>query len=187
MGSLIVAAAVRSEPESSEFVPIFPTNYDLLWSTVIFVAIALVFMRYLLPKLQKVLDERAELIQGGISQAEKAQAEAAAALEEYTAQLREARTQAAKIREDARHEASQIVADGREKAALDAERIAETAMKQIDAERQQAVVSLRADIGSLATELASRIVGESLADDARQQRLIDGFLNELESSVKEKS
>jgi F-type H+-transporting ATPase subunit b len=186
MASIIVAAAVRSEPES-EFVPIFPTNYDLLWSTVIFVAIALVFMRYLLPRLQKVLDERAELIQGGISQAETAQAEAAAALEEYTAQLREARTQAAKIREDARHEASQIVADGREKAALDAERIAETAVKQIDAERQQAVVLLRADIGSLATELASRIVGESLADDARQQRLIDGFLNELESSVKEKS
>jgi len=188
MGPLIVAAAVASESESdSEFIPIFPTNYDLLWSTVIFVAIALLFMRYLLPKLQKVLDERAELIEGGISKAQRAQEEAAAALEEYTAQLREARTEAARIREDARNEASQIVADGREKAVHDAERISETAIKQIDAERQQAVVSLRADIGSLATELASRIVGESLADDARQQRLIDGFLDELESSVKEKS
>jgi len=186
MGPLIVAATETSE-SGSEFIPIFPTNYDLLWSTVIFVAIALMFMRYLLPKLQKVLDERAELIQGGISQAQHAQEEAAAALEEYTAQLREARTEAARIREDARLEASQIVADGRERAALDAERISETAGKQIDAERQQAVVSLRAEIGSLATELASRIVGEALADDARQQRLVDGFLDELESSVKEKS
>lgn len=186
MSPFIVLAAEPSESES-EFIPIFPTNYDLLWSTVIFVIIAVVFMRYLLPKLQKVLDERAELIEGGISKAAQAQADAAAALEEYTAQLRDARTEAAKIREDARYEAAQIVADGREKAALDAERISETAAKQIDAERQQAVVSLRTDIGSLATELASRIVGESLADDARQQRLIDGFLNELASSVKEKS
>ncbi len=188
MGPFIAAATVRSEPGSdSEFIPIFPTNYDVLWSTVIFVIIAVLFTRYLLPKIQKVLDERAELIQGGISKAEQAQAEAAAALEEYTAQLREARTEAAKIREDARNEASQIVADGRERAANDAERISDTAVKQIDAERQQAVVSLRAEIGSLATELASRIVGEALANDARQQRLIDGFLDELESSVKEKS
>ncbi len=186
---MILLDALAAEPgeSESEFIPIFPTNYDLLWSTIIFVIIAVVFMRYLLPKLQKVLDERAELIEGGISKAEQAQADAAAALEEYTAQLREARTEAAKIREDARFEAAQIVADGREKAVVDAERISETAGKQIDAERQQAVVSLRADIGSLATELASRIVGESLADDARQQRLIDGFLDELESSVKEKS
>ena len=184
--SPLLIAAVDPGGAKSEFNPILPTNYDLLWSTVVFVIIALLFMRYLLPKFQKVLDERAQLIEGGISKAEHAQAEAAAALEEYTAQLREARTEAAKIREHARQEAAQIVADGREKAIHDAERIAETSVKQIEAERQQAVVSLRAEIGSLATELASRIVGESLADDARQQRLIDGFLEELESSVKER-
>jgi F-type H+-transporting ATPase subunit b len=185
MGSFITGSVKLAEGEST-FIPIFPTNYDILWSFIIFVGIAVVFMRVLLPRIQKVLDERSALIEGGISKAEQAQAEAANALEEYTAQLREARTEAAKIREDARYEASQIVADGREKAVRDAERISETAGKQIDAERQQAVVSLRADIGSLATDLASRIVGEALANDARQQRLIDGFLDELESSVKEK-
>ena len=186
MGGLIVAAAEHSESEPG-FVPILPTNYDLLWSTVIFAAIAFLFMRFLLPSLQKVLDERAELIEGGISKAEQAQADAAAALDEYTTQLREARAEAAKIREDARHEASQIVADSREKAVHDAERIMDTSVKQLDAERQQAVVSLRSEIGSLATELASRIVGESLADDARQQRVIDGFLDDFETSVKEKA
>jgi F-type H+-transporting ATPase subunit b len=140
-----------------------------------------------MPRLQKVLDERAELIQGGISKAEEVQAQAAVALEEYTAQLREARSQAAKIREDARHEAAQIIADGREKAFHDAERIAETSLKQLAAERQQAVVSLHADIAGLATDLASKIVGESLTDDARQQRVIDGFLDELEASTKAKA
>jgi F-type H+-transporting ATPase subunit b len=186
MGGFLAAAAEHSEDEST-FIPILPTNYDLVWSFIIFVAIVAVFMLYLMPKLQKVLDERAELIQGGISKAEEAQAQAAAALEEYTAQLREARAEAAKIREDARHEAGQIIADGREKAILDAERIAETSLKQLAAERQQAVVSLHADIAGLATDLASRIVGESLADDARQQRVIDAFLDELEASTKAKA
>lgn len=184
MGAFI-AAEGAGEGESL-FNPILPTNYDLLWSFLLFLLIVVVFMYYAMPKLQKVLDERAELIQGGISKAEQAQAEAAAALDEYTAQLREARAEAAKIREDARHEAAQIVADGREKAIRDAERITEASSKTIDAERQQAVVSLRAEIGSLATELASKIVGESLADDARQQRLIDAFLDDLESETKAK-
>ncbi len=185
MGAFIAAEAGHGEGEST-FNPILPTNYDLLWSFLLFLVIVVVFMYYALPKIQKVLDERAELIQGGITKAEQAQAEAAAALDEYTAQLREARAEAAKIREDARHEAAQIVADGREKAVRDAERIAEASSKTIDAERQQAVVSLRAEIGSLATELASKIVGESLADDARQQRLIDTFLDDLESETKAK-
>jgi len=184
METLIATAAGGGE---ETFIPILPSNYDLLWSFIIFVGIVVTFMRVFMPRLQKVLDERAQLIEGGISKAEQVQAQAAVALEEYTAQLREARTVAAKIREDARHEAAQIIADGREKAFHDAERIAETSLKQLSAERQQAVVTLHAEIAGLATDLASKIVGESLLDDARQQRVIDGFLDELEASTKAKA
>ncbi|MDQ2624329.1 MAG: F0F1 ATP synthase subunit B, partial [Actinomycetota bacterium] len=114
--------------------------------------------------------------------AEAAQAEADAAREEYKAQLAEARTEAARIREDARVEGGSIVDELRAKAHADASRIVENAQRQIEAERQQAVVSLRSEVGELATELASRIVGESLADSARQSRVIDRFLDELEAS-----
>ena len=51
---------------------------------------------------------------------------------------------------------------------------------QIEAERQQALTALRTEVGNLATELASRIVGESLTDEARQSRMVDRFLDELE-------
>jgi len=181
-----IAAVLVAAEEGTTPNPIIPANYDLLWSTVIFLVIVAVFLWLLMPKLQKVLDERAELIEGGILKAEKAQSEAAAALDEYTAQLRDARAEAAKIRESARAEAAQIVAENRERAQHDADRLVENAHKQIEAERQQAVVSLRAEIGSLATELASRIVGEALADGARQQRVIDSFLDELDSGLQVK-
>lgn len=179
-----LSTIVLAESGGASQNPIVPAPYDLLWSTVLFVVIVVVFVKFLLPKLQKVLDERAELIEGGISKAEKAQAEAAAALEEYTAQLTEARAEAARIREDARAEATSILSESRDKASHEAERIAATAQKQIEAERQQAVVSLRNEVGSLATELASKIVGEALADDARQQRIVNSFLDDLESTVK---
>lgn len=176
--TVVAAAAEASNPP-----PIIPAVYDIVWSLVIFVFIAVVFRKFLLPRFQQVLDERADLIEGGLHKAEKAQEEAAAALEEYTAQLTEARAEAARIREDARAEATQIAAQARATASADAQRLVETATKQIEAERQQAVVSLRGEIGTLATELATRIVGQALADDARQQRLIDSFLEELESQV----
>ena len=182
----VLAAEETHGEEVSGVDLLLPAPYDLLWSAVIFVVLIVVFTKVILPKLQAVLDERAELIEGGIKKAEEAQSEAAAALEEYTAQLTEARAEAARIREDARTEATAIVNDSRTTAAEDAKRIVETAHKQIEAERQQAIVSLRTEVGTLATELASRIVGESLADDARQQRIIDGFLDDLESQVDNK-
>jgi len=97
--------------------------------------------------------------------------------------LTDARAEAARIREDARAEASQILAETREKASKEADRIAAGAQKALEAERQQTIVALRSEVGALATELASRIVGESLADDARQQRVIDAFLTDLEGTV----
>ena len=71
------------------------------------------------------------------------------------------------------------MADAVEQLAVEAFTLA--AQSQIDADRQQALTSLRSEVGALATELASRIVGESLTDTARQSRMVDRFLDELEA------
>ncbi len=181
LGSVAAVAAQTDEPEGIDL--FLPASYDLVWSTVVALIIVFVFYKFILPKFQAVLDERTALIEGGLAKAESAQAEAAAALAEYHQQLQEARTEAGKIREDARAEGSQIVAEHRTKATAEAERIVETAHRQIEAERQQAAISLRNDVGTLATELASKIVGESLEDTARQSRVVDRFLDELEAAT----
>ena len=180
---LQVAALVIAEGEEAGTInPLLPKDYDLLWSAVVALAIGLAFYRYILPKFQTILDERTAKIEGGIAKAEQVQAEAADALAAYHQQLAEARAEAARIREAARAEGGTIVAELRTKAGEDADRIVETAQRQIEAERTQATVTLRADIGSLATELASRIIGESLQDEARQSRVVDRFLDELDQS-----
>jgi F-type H+-transporting ATPase subunit b len=185
-GAVISSALVRaaeSGESSTDPVSLFlPEGYDLFWSSVVLLVIAVCFYRFVMPKFLAVLDERTEKIQGGIAKAEAAQEEADAALAEYHAQLTEARAEAARIREDARAEGGEIVAELRVKAAADAAQIVEIAQRQIEAERQQAAVSLRADVGELATELASRIVGESLQDVARQSRMVDRFLDDLEAA-----
>lgn len=180
-GLLALAGAAGGDAAPN---PLLPANYDLLWSVVVFALIAIAFQHWILPKLTKILDARTEMIEGGIARAEAAQAEAATALKEYTAQLTVARAEAARLRDDARSEAAQILRGARASAVKDAEHVTALAVKQIEAERQQTIIALRSDVGALAAELAGRIVGEALADGARQQRVIDAFLDELDSSVK---
>lgn len=160
-----------------------PAAYDIIWSAVVLIPIAWMFYKLVLPKFTEILDERTALIEGGLSKAATMQAEADALLAEYKAQLTEARTEAARIREDARSEGASIVAEAKTKAGEESARIFETAQRQIEAERQAAAVSLRNDVGALATELASKIVGESLEDTARQSRVVDRFLDDLEASA----
>lgn len=181
----VLAEVLAAEPgEEVEGIGLLiPADYDIIWSLVVAVIIGIAFYRLVLPKFTAVLDERTEKIEGGLAKAENAQAEAAAALAEYHQQLAEARAEAGRIREEARTEGNAIVADLRQKASDDAARILENAQRQIEAERQQAAVALRAEVGTLATELASRIVGEALADSARQSRVIDRFLDELEETT----
>lgn len=180
----ISAAVVTAAEEEIEGVRLLlPELPDLVWSAVVMAIIVIAFYRYALPKLNAVLDERTELIEGGLAKAESAQAEAAEALAEYHRQLQDARAEAARIREDARAEGKEIVLDLRGKANDEAARITETAHRQIEAERQAAAVQLRNDVGALATELASKIVGESLEDTARQSRVVERFLDDLEAST----
>jgi F-type H+-transporting ATPase subunit b len=69
----------------------------------------------------------------------------------------------------------------REQAQAEARRVTEAAQAQLAADRQQALAALRQEVGALSVDLASKIIGESLADEARQARLVDRFLEELEA------
>ena len=162
--------------------PLLPAPPDLIWSSVIFVVLFIFFWRMILPRVQKLLDARAELIEGGIKKAENAQAEATAALEKYNEQLAEARAEAAKIRDQARQDGVKILNELKEQASTDAARITVNAQATIEAERQSALVSLRSEVGSLAIDLASGVIGQSLSDDKNAANLVDQFLADLEKS-----
>jgi F-type H+-transporting ATPase subunit b len=163
--------------------PLLPNWDEFIIGTVVFLIVFGLLGKLLLPRITKTLAEREDAIEGGINRAENAQKEAADLREQYRAQLAEAAREASRQREAAREEGAQIVAEMREQAQAEARRIVDAAQAQIAAERQQALQSLRAEVGSLATELASRIVGESLADTARQGRMIDRFLAEIDNGT----
>lgn len=174
-----LASALAVDGESP---PILPHMGELIFGLIVFAILYIIVARVVVPRLEGVFAESTAAIEGGIAKAEAAQAEAAQALADYKAQLADARGEAQKIREDARAEGSAIIAEMRERAQVEANRITAAAQQQIQAERQQAVVQLRSEVGTLATSLASKIVGESLESEARQSGVVDRFLAELEAS-----
>ena len=159
--------------------PLVPHWPELVIGSIAFLIVFALLAKVLMPRISATLADRTDAIEGGLKRAEDAQEEAKRVLAQYRAQLADARHEAARLREQATEEAAQIVAQGRADGVAERERIIASASAQIEADRQQALTVLRAEVGSLAVELASRIVGESLADEARQYRLVDRFLGEL--------
>jgi F-type H+-transporting ATPase subunit b len=160
--------------------PLVPDLTELIIGTIAFLIVFGVLYKMLFPRIQQTLVERTDKIEGGIQRAEEAQAEANQRLEEYKQQLAEARQESGRLREKAREEGAQIIAEMREQAQAEARRLVAAAHAQIDADRQLAIQMLRTEVGTLAVELASRVVGESLEDEARQGRIVERFLEDLE-------
>ena len=161
--------------------PLVPNLTELILGAFAFFLIFGVLAKVLVPRFSKMLEERTDKIEGGLQRAEEAQAEAGRTLEAYRAQLAEARHEAARLREEAREQGAQIIAEMREHASAEARRLIEAAHAQIEADRAQALQALKSEVGALAVDLASRVVGESLADEARQRRTVERFLAELET------
>src|ERR1700727_1898188 len=132
--------------------PLVPPWTELIIGSTAFRIVFASLGRLLLPRAQKMLAERTNQIEGGLKRAEEAQAEAQQVLEQYRQQLADARHEAARLREEAREQGAQIIAEMREEAQAEARRLSEAANAQIAAERQQALVSLRTEVGNLATD-----------------------------------
>lgn len=178
------ATVAAEEEQHSLLIPALP---DLIWGTLAFVIVLVFFIWKVLPSLNAALDARRDAIEGGIKRAEEAQAQAAAALEKYTAQLADARGEAAEIRDAARADGAKIVAEAKEAAQVEAARLTANAHSQIEAERQSTFNSLRNEVGTLALDLAGGVIGETLSDDKRAQSVVDRFLADLEASESEKA
>ncbi|GAA3748015.1 F0F1 ATP synthase subunit B [Plantactinospora mayteni] len=173
--------AILAAEGGTEHNPIIPLWQEIVIGSIAFAILCFMLMKYVFPRMEQTFQARVDAIEGGIKRAEAAQAEANQLLEQYRAQLAEARTDAAKIRDDARADAEGIRQDVLAKAREESDRIIAAGKEQLAAERSTIVRELRTEVGTIAVDLAGRIVGESLADEARRKGTVERFLADLES------
>jgi F-type H+-transporting ATPase subunit b len=163
--------------------PLIPAIPELIIGLIAFAIVFGFLAKKLLPNINKVLEERHEAIEGGIEKAQAVQAEAEQTLAKYKEQLAEARHEANRLRQEAQEQGAALIAEMRAEGQRQREDIVAAGHAQIEADRKAAAQALRQDVGQLATDLAGKLVGESLEDVARQSRVIDRFLDELEEKA----
>jgi F-type H+-transporting ATPase subunit b len=176
--SVLIAAAEGGEEAPNFLLP----NATFLVELGIFALLVFVLAKWVIPPINKAMTDRQAAIKAQFDEAAKLKADAQAADEAHKAALAEARHEATKIREEAREQGVQIIAQHREQAQVEADRVTANAHAQIEVERAQTLAQLKSEVGTIATTLAGRIVGESLDDDERQKRTVDRFIADLESS-----
>lgn len=168
--------------EGAEHSPILPIWQEIVIGSITFALLCFVLLKFVMPRMEEMYQARVDAIEGGLKRAEAAQAEANQVLEQYKAQLAEIRSEAARIRDDARADGESIRSDILAKAREESDRIIAAGRESLAVERQTIVRELRAEVGEIAVDLASRIVGESLADEARRKGTVERFLAGLESA-----
>jgi F-type H+-transporting ATPase subunit b len=179
VSSVLIAAAEGGGEEAPNFlVP----NATFLVEVLVFGLLVFILGKWVIPPINKAMTGRQEAIRAQFEEAARVKAEAQASQEANQAELAAARAEASRIREEAREQGAQIIAQHREQAQVEADRVTANAHAQIEVERAQTLTQLKAEVGTIATSLAGRIVGESLDDDERQKRTIDRFIADLENS-----
>jgi F-type H+-transporting ATPase subunit b len=156
-------------------------NATFIVEVIAFLIILAIIWRYILPPLQKALAARQAMVQQQAEDSDQAKRDLAEAQRKYQEALNEARTEAAQIRENARAEAQRTIEELHTQAQEDVARIIARGDEQLAQQRASVVRELRAEIGTVAIELAEKIVQQRLTDEAQVSATVDAFLSGLEA------
>ena len=162
--------------------PLLPEHWsEVIMGLVLVVIVVAAITKFVVPRFEQMYAQRTAEIEGGINRAQQVQAEAAAARQQYQDKLAASAEETAKIREEAHVRSAAIIAAAEQEAKQRAEATEAQALAHIQVERDQAFNDLKAEVGGLATDLAEKLLGESLGDPEAVSRSVDRFLAELQN------
>jgi F-type H+-transporting ATPase subunit b len=176
----IATLLAATAEETNDAADLYPHWEELVVGAVAFAILFYFMWRWVLPRLNSVLEERRQKIQGELERAEGTRAEADEILADYRRQLAGAREESGRVIEEARRTAEQLRQDLQARAEEEAQATVARAQDEIRAERDRVFQELRAQVAEIAVELAGRVVGESL-DASAHERLIDRYIDEIAS------
>jgi F-type H+-transporting ATPase subunit b len=160
--------------------PILPAKNELIWGTISFVVLFVLLWKFAWPGLKKALETRTERIRDDLNAADGAKTEAEHVLEEYRAQLSDARNESARIIEEARQQADALRRDQEQRLQTELAAMRERASADVEAAKTQAIADLRREVSSLAIGAAEVVVQRNL-DRPTQEQLIENYINQVAS------
>ena len=133
-------------------------NATLIVQMIVFAILVWFTMRFVWPPITAALDERAKKIAEGLSAADKAKADLAAANQRVEQQLGAARNDAAKRLADAERLAQQMIEEAKGRASEEGAKIVAQAKAEAEQEAVKAREVLREQVAALAVKGAEQIL-----------------------------
>jgi len=161
--------------------PLIPEVNEIIWGGAAFLVLLLAMWKWGLPAVRGMMHTREERIRTDLERAEGAKAEADQTLQQYQAQLADARTEAGRIIDEARQAADRVGTEIKARAEEDAKEIVARAQADIGLQHDRALAELRTEVADMSISLAERIVERNL-DRTTQMQIVDSFIDEVGSN-----
>ena len=179
---MLGALSVLAQESVSDKKDLYPQASELIVGAIAFAILFLFMRKWVVPRVNTLLEERRAQIQGQLESAEQTRQQAERELAEYRKQLANAREDANRIIEEARETADQFRRDIQAKAEEESRNIVARAQDEIRAERDRVFNELRAQVADIAVSLAGRVVGAEL-DTKSHERLIEEYIEQVASGA----
>ncbi len=160
--------------------PILPEINEVIWGGVAFLVLLVLLWKFGYPAMTKGLDQRADRIRNDLEAADTAKTEAQAELARYQEQLKGAREEATRMRDDARAEMDDYKAQRRAEIDAELNEYRERAKAEADAAKTQALADVRAEVAALAIGAAEQVVQKSL-DRETNTALVENFISSVDA------
>lgn len=150
----------------------------MFWTLIIFVFLLVVLSKFAYKPMLAAVEAREAALEKAIGDAKRDREEAAKLLAEQQKQLAETRADVQKVMADGRAAAEALRSEMMDKVKAESADMLERTRKEMQAEKDKAVMELRREAVDLAITGASKVIGRNL-DSATDRSLVESFLSGL--------
>jgi len=176
----IEQAEEADDPEACQEAPspILPEPNEIIWGAISFTVLFFLLRKFAWPGIKTAMEGRTERIRTDLEQAEQAKADANQVLDEYRAQLADAKNEAARIIEESRQQADALRRDQEQRLQAELAEMRTRAAADVESAKNQAIADLRGEVAQLAIGAAEVVVQKNLDRDTQTQ-LIDQYISQV--------
>ena len=156
----------------------------LFWMLLAFLVVFFVVAKFGFPAIIGMVENRKQYIDESLKKAHEASERLANIQKEGETMLQEARQKQAQILKEAADTRDAIVAQAKEKAREEGNRLIAEAKSEIESQKQAAISEIRAQMAELSVKVAEKILRKELDSDAKQMETIDRLLDEVAAEDK---
>ena len=154
----------------------------LFWMVVIFGLVFFLLAKFGFPIITDMVEKRSAKIAQSLKDADEIEARMAAWKTEHAQMLEETRRQQSAMLREATETKAKIVAEAKDAAKAEADKILSDAKVQIAAEKEAALRDVRKDIALLSVQVAEKVLRHEMAQDSSQRALMDKLVDEAQDA-----